>query len=118
MTVSVALDDVSIAFPHRLRAMSLKHWLVGERDHPDRGWTKVLHNVSLSAQPGARMGIVGRKGAGKTTLLKVIAGFFPPLSGTRIASGRIAPVISQGLGFDSNLSIRLNIRLALLHSNR
>lgn len=98
--------------------MSLKHRLVGRHGRKAEEWLTVLHDITLSAGPGERIGIVGRNGAGKTTLLKMIAGILPPLSGSCRSAGKIAPVIAQGLGFDNQLSVRLNIRLALLHANR
>jgi branched-chain amino acid transport system ATP-binding protein len=48
------------------------------------GDLQVLSQVTLSAQPGERIGIIGLNGAGKTTLFHVISGLEPP-SGGRIA---------------------------------
>ena len=38
------------------------------------GPTRVLEDISFSAEPGSRMAILGRNGVGKTTLLATIAG--------------------------------------------
>ena len=44
--------------------------------------TKVLNNVSFSADTGAILGIYGRSGCGKTTLAKLICGLLKPQTGT------------------------------------
>jgi ATP-binding cassette, subfamily B, bacterial len=41
-----------------------------------------LNGVSLHITPGETVAIVGRNGAGKTTLVKLIAGLYPPDTGT------------------------------------
>ena len=63
-------------------------------DHPERvpdgaridaidvsrrvGGRQLLHNMSLSVEPGELVAIAGGSGAGKTTLLEVLAGLQPP----------------------------------------
>lgn len=46
------------------------------------GSAQVLHNVTINAEEGELVCIVGRNGAGKTTLLKTIAGFLHPSHGS------------------------------------
>jgi ATP-binding cassette, subfamily F, member 3 len=46
------------------------------------GARRVIENVSLSVNPGDRIGILGRNGAGKSTLMRVLAGQLRPLAGT------------------------------------
>jgi len=41
----------------------------------------VLHDVSLSVEPGEHVAIVGRTGAGKSSLLALLAGLYPPTTG-------------------------------------
>ncbi|MDO5697348.1 MAG: ABC-F family ATP-binding cassette domain-containing protein [Dermatophilus congolensis] len=43
--------------------------------------TRVLTDVSLTAPPGERVGVVGENGAGKSTLLRVAAGDLTPSAG-------------------------------------
>ncbi len=54
----------------------------------------VLEDISIEAQPGEFICILGRSGCGKTTLLKILAGFLPPSSGRVLLDGR--EVISPG----------------------
>ena len=51
------------------------------------GEVVVLEGVSLSIEPGQRIGIVGRNGAGKTTLLRMLAGTVKPDAGEVVLSG-------------------------------
>jgi ATP-binding cassette, subfamily F, member 3 len=46
------------------------------------GTRRVIDNVSLSVNPGDRIGILGRNGAGKSTLMRVLAGQITPVAGT------------------------------------
>jgi ATP-binding cassette, subfamily F, member 3 len=46
------------------------------------GTRRVIEDVSLSVNPGDRIGILGRNGAGKSTLMRVLAGQLAPLAGT------------------------------------
>lgn len=46
------------------------------------GAIEALKGVSLEIEPGTVVGLMGDNGAGKSTLVKVIAGNFPPTSGT------------------------------------
>lgn len=47
----------------------------------------VLHSVSLTVAPGARLAIVGTSGAGKTTVGRLLAGLDTPRSGSATVGG-------------------------------
>lgn len=79
----------------------------GKHRKPHR--RRVLHDVNLRVAPGEKIGIIGANGSGKSTLLKVICGILAPTSGTVSVSGRIAPLIELGAGFDQELSLVDNI---------
>ncbi len=46
------------------------------------GGLQAVKDLSFTLMPGEILGIIGPNGAGKTTAFNVIAGFFPPDSGT------------------------------------
>ncbi|MBF0625828.1 MAG: type I secretion system permease/ATPase [Magnetococcales bacterium] len=46
-----------------------------------------LHEVTLTIQPGERVGFIGRIGSGKSTLLKLVLGLYQPQEGAVLADG-------------------------------
>ena len=48
---------------------------------------KALQDINLHIDQGERVGIIGHNGAGKSTLLKLLAGIYPPTSGTATCRG-------------------------------
>lgn len=70
-----------------------------------------LRDISLTIRPGERVGLVGTNGAGKSTLLKVMARVYEPTEGRMQISGRIAPMIEMGAGFNPELTGQRNIML-------
>jgi ABC-2 type transport system ATP-binding protein len=68
-----------------------------------------LKDVSLTIERGDRVGIVGHNGAGKSTLLKTICRIYAPQSGSVSITGRVAPLIEIGAGFNPEFSGRDNI---------
>ena len=61
---------------------------------------RALDGVSLVAEEGSRVGIVGGNGAGKTTLLRVAAGVYAPTAGRLRRRGRVASLLDVSLGLD------------------
>jgi len=51
------------------------------------GEKHVLNNVSLQAESGKAVGLLGRNGAGKTTTIRIVMGVFPPDSGSILMDG-------------------------------
>jgi branched-chain amino acid transport system ATP-binding protein len=89
------------------------------------GETQVLHGLSLRAEPGRVLAILGRNGAGKSTTLKTIMGLLPAKGGSVSFEGRkisgMTPFDIAKLGIAyvpetrdifKSLSVRENLDLA------
>ncbi len=72
-------------------------------------YVEALRNVSLSVQPGATLGIIGRNGSGKSTLVRIIAGIYRPDTGRVVTEGRVSALIELGAGFHPEFTGRENI---------
>ncbi|NLF26894.1 MAG: ABC transporter ATP-binding protein [Clostridiales bacterium] len=70
-----------------------------------------LDDVSLAADRGDALAILGRNGAGKSTLLKLISRITAPTAGEIRIRGRVASLLEIGTGFHQELSGRENIYL-------
>lgn len=79
------------------RARGAEHWAVRDLD--------------LRLERGDTVGILGHNGAGKTTLLRLLAGVTRPTEGRVRIVGRIAPLISVGVGFHQEMTGRENVLL-------
>jgi ABC-type polysaccharide/polyol phosphate transport system ATPase subunit len=68
-----------------------------------------LEDINLEVAPGESLGVLGRNGAGKSTLLQLLCGVTAPSSGVVTVRGKVAPLISVGVGFHPELTGRENI---------
>jgi ABC-type polysaccharide/polyol phosphate transport system ATPase subunit len=111
---SIDLDDVNLVFRVRQkRRVPLKDYFVQGLFRKSANpvlEVRALQNVTFSVREGDRLGIVGHNGAGKSTLLKLLAGVYPPSSGTRSVSGQIGSLFDLSLGFESDATGEENIR--------
>ena len=88
------------------------------------GETQVLHGLSLTAEQGRVLAILGRNGAGKSTTLKTIMGLLPLKSGEIVLNGKPLPaqpfdVAKSGIAYVPetrdifpSLTVRENLDLA------
>jgi ABC-type polysaccharide/polyol phosphate transport system ATPase subunit len=68
-----------------------------------------VRHVDLEVEEGASYGVIGRNGSGKSTLLQMFAGVTAPTEGRVTVRGRVAPLLSVGVGFHPELTGRENI---------
>ena len=101
MTIVMKLIDVGVSFSLASKEQGHRH--------------RALQNLNLEITRGERVGLVGRNGAGKSTLLRIMAGIYPPASGSvwRAPETSIA-LLSLGLGFKKDLTGRENALLAAM----
>ena len=55
----------------------------------------VLHDLTLTVNPGERIGIVGASGAGKTTLVNLLMRFYEPRKGSILIDGQNISEVQQ-----------------------
>ncbi len=101
-----------------LERVSKRYWQIKERSllrsliplgPPNRTRLQALQDIDLQVEKGETIGVIGRNGAGKTTLLRLLAGVSQPSAGTVTIRGRIAPLLSVGVGFHQEMTGRENV---------
>jgi ABC-type polysaccharide/polyol phosphate transport system ATPase subunit len=68
-----------------------------------------VDDMNLDIARGESVGVLGRNGAGKSTLLQLLCGVTAPSSGVVSVRGKVAPLISVGVGFHPELTGRENV---------
>jgi ABC-type polysaccharide/polyol phosphate transport system ATPase subunit len=100
----IELDHVDVVFPvGRDKGMTFKDFvinLLGGQSKPRIENVHALRDISLTLEPGTRLGIIGHNGAGKSTLLRTMAGIFPIERGGRLVDGHLCSLFDITLGFD------------------
>jgi len=99
MTIVMRLEDVTLEYP------------VPRQYRKEDIQPSGVRNISLEVNQGEVLGIIGRNGSGKSTLLKMMAGVFPPDSGTIATRGSVSLLAGVGVGFHKELTGRENAYL-------
>jgi ABC-type polysaccharide/polyol phosphate transport system ATPase subunit len=79
------------------------------RTRSKRSSLLALDDVNLEVAAGESVGVLGRNGAGKSTLLQLLCGVTAPSEGVVRVRGKVAPLISVGVGFHPELTGRENV---------
>jgi ABC-type multidrug transport system ATPase subunit len=88
------------------------------------GGQQILHDVSLSIQPGELVALVGGSGAGKTTLLEILAGVRAPSAGQVMHDGvrvEAGATPGSGIGYvpqDDIIHVEMPLRRTLRYAAR
>ncbi len=103
----------------RLYGVGKRYWKLDEQAillrsiiplwRPSRTELWAVRELDFRIGRGETVGILGRNGAGKTTLLRLLAGVTQPTKGQVQIRGRVAPLISLGVGFHQEMSGRENV---------
>jgi ABC-type polysaccharide/polyol phosphate transport system ATPase subunit len=107
----IRVDRVSRRFRVQSQPVRTLKELVLARNRPAATEVWALREVSLAAEPGDSIGLIGRNGSGKTTLLSLVAGILAPTAGRVEAGGRVASLLELGAGFHPDFSGRDNVYL-------
>lgn len=86
----VGVCDIPDPSPSRVGEPSDARVVVDAVGHSYVSGRPVLHDISLTLEPGTRTALVGSTGAGKTTLAAIVAGTLRPESGSVLIGG-VAP---------------------------
>ncbi|WP_316167216.1 MULTISPECIES: ABC transporter ATP-binding protein [unclassified Bradyrhizobium] len=116
---SVTFEHVSIEFPiysahGRSVKRSMLQYTTGGRigvGSDQRIVVSSVNDVSLMAEHGERIGLIGHNGAGKSTMLRAVSGVYEPVRGSITVCGRVASLIDLTLGMDLEASGYENIRI-------
>jgi ABC-type polysaccharide/polyol phosphate transport system ATPase subunit len=101
-----------------LRNVGKRYWKIQERSllrslvpigGSNRTELWALRDIGLRVEGGETIGLIGRNGAGKSTLLRLLSGVSQPSCGALTIRGRIAPLLSVGVGFHQEMTGRENV---------
>jgi lipopolysaccharide transport system ATP-binding protein len=117
---AISLKGVGKRFTKYTDSPALINGLLRRGDRPKNTKFWAVQDLDLDVRPGESVGLIGRNGSGKSTLLQMVCGVTAPTKGEVRVRGRIAPLISVGVGFHPELSGRENVFLnaAILGMNR
>jgi ABC-type polysaccharide/polyol phosphate transport system ATPase subunit len=118
---SVQINNANVLIPiydsHALRLIrlpSFRRAKVGTSTISHSGSVIRMHalkDFSLDLSEGESVSVIGHNGAGKTTLLRLIAGIYPPSSGSLHVSGRVVALLNNSVGLNLDATGYENIEL-------
>lgn len=111
--IAVSVENLSVSYRARLEQRPTMKSALLRLGRPKQEIKKIeaLKDVSLTVKHGDFLGVIGHNGAGKSTLLRTIAGILPPTQGRIVVNGHVTTLLSVGIGFNTELTGRENIKL-------
>lgn len=105
------LDDASLAVRRDSVSLFKRASMMARRDIKDLKKQTLLKEISLTINPGEKIGLIGDNGAGKSTLLRVLAGIYPVTQGRIQINCKPYGLFSVGQGTNPRASGLDNIYL-------
>ncbi|MBN1823111.1 MAG: ABC transporter ATP-binding protein [Endomicrobiales bacterium] len=87
---------------------SIRHTLSGEYPKVEL-WA--LKDISLYANKGEMIAVIGPNGSGKTTLFRILGGIMSPTTGTCDVRDEVSCIFELGLGFNPRFTALENVYL-------
>lgn len=115
--IAIQVEGVSKRYPlfshpwHAVHYLASLIWRGTVPATPSTGHgVQALSDVGFTVAKGERVGLVGRNGAGKSTLLKLLAGNFPPTTGSLAIDGAVYCLFPGAVSFSFEQSAEENAR--------
>lgn len=90
---------------------TVKHRLFNLFNPPRVKRFEAVKPMDLEVRRGECVGLIGRNGSGKSTLVKVLAGVYPPTTGTVDINGHTL-LLNLGVGMSHALTARENVYIS------
>jgi ABC-2 type transport system ATP-binding protein len=87
---------------------ALHNLLKGKRNYQE---VMALRGINFTLETGESVGLIGANASGKSTLLRVIAGIYTRTAGSVFSSGKIAPFLELGSGFNMEFTGIENLQI-------
>lgn len=115
----IQTTDLTLHFPvigvnqRSFKRAVLQSIVGGVIDHPIDKIVSIraLDNISFELHQGEKIGLIGHNGSGKSSLLKVLAGVYPPTSGSVVVNGSVSSMLDISLGLNHDSTGMENIKL-------
>ncbi|MFM7824224.1 MAG: ATP-binding cassette domain-containing protein, partial [Bacteroidota bacterium] len=99
--IIIKAKDLHVSFTIQKQGIkSIKSFLLSMGFQSPFEKKPVLKGVNLEVEKGECLAVMGRNGCGKSTLLRAVAGIMNHTSGSLEVKGRVAPLMTLGVGFE------------------